>query len=45
MTFVKPNLASTEHNAVLLDSKTGEPIRDPHSGLFCAFNEVKRRSR
>ena len=36
--FVKPNLASTEHNAVLLDSKTGEPIRDPHSGLFCAFN-------
>jgi hypothetical protein len=35
--FVEPNLSSTEHNAVLLNS-SGEPIRDSHSGLFCAFN-------
>jgi hypothetical protein len=36
--FVAPNLASTEHNAVLLNSKQ-EPVRDAHSGLFCAFNK------
>jgi hypothetical protein len=35
--FVEPNLASAEHNAVLLGSN-GKPIPDPHSGLFCAYN-------
>ncbi|HYM55813.1 MAG TPA: hypothetical protein VES97_10650, partial [Solirubrobacteraceae bacterium] len=35
--FVKPNLVSAESNAVLL-GPTGQPIPDPHSGLFCAFN-------
>jgi hypothetical protein len=34
--FVKPNLASGEPNAVLLEN--GEPIPDGHSGLFCAYN-------
>ena len=35
--FVQPNLASAQPNAVLLDSQ-GEPIPDPSSGLFCAYN-------
>jgi hypothetical protein len=34
--FVKPNLASAEHNAVLLEHE--ETIPDPESGLFCAYN-------
>ena len=34
--FVKPNLASGEANAVLLEHE--EPIHDPKSGLFCAYN-------
>jgi hypothetical protein len=45
--FVKPNLASPDRHAVLLDSH-GEPLREPinpatgkeeaTSGLFCAYN-------
>jgi hypothetical protein len=35
--FVEPNLVSGEANAVELDSKD-EPIEDPESGLFCAYN-------
>ncbi len=35
--FVEPNLASTEPNAVLLGSDE-QPIPDPRSGLFCAYN-------
>jgi hypothetical protein len=34
--FVKPNLASAEQNAVLLEHE--EPVADPQSGLFCAYN-------
>jgi hypothetical protein len=34
--FVKPNLASGQANAVLLEHE--EPIPDPKSGLFCAYN-------
>jgi len=35
--FVEPNLASTDPLAVL-QGATGEPIPDPQSGLFCAYN-------
>lgn len=35
--FVKRNTASADPLAVLQGSK-GEPVEDPHSGLFCAFN-------
>jgi hypothetical protein len=34
--FVKPNLASAERNAVLLENEA--PVPDPQSGLFCAYN-------
>jgi hypothetical protein len=34
--FVEPNLASGEPEAVLLEHE--EPIPDPKSGLFCAYN-------
>jgi hypothetical protein len=34
--FVAPNLASGEPDAVLLDHE--EPVPDPKSGLFCAYN-------
>jgi hypothetical protein len=34
--FVKPNLSSGQANAVLLEHE--EPIPDPKSGLFCAYN-------
>ncbi len=34
--FVKPNLASGEQSAVLLEHE--EPVADPQSGLFCAYN-------
>jgi hypothetical protein len=34
--FVKPNLASAEQNAILLENE--KPIPDPKSGLFCAYN-------
>jgi hypothetical protein len=36
-TFVKPNLASAETNAVELGAD-GNPIADSASGLFCAYN-------
>ncbi len=36
--FVTPNSASPERNAVLLGGPKEEPIPDPESGLFCAFN-------
>ncbi len=35
--FVEPNLASSEANAVLLGPGE-QPIPDPRSGLFCAYN-------
>jgi hypothetical protein len=34
--FVKPNLASGQQDAVLLEHE--EPVADPQSGLFCAYN-------
>jgi hypothetical protein len=36
--FVKPNLASPDPKAVLLEPRTESPIPDEHSGLFCAYN-------
>jgi hypothetical protein len=35
--FVEPNLASSEHDAVL-QGPEGKPIPDPESGLFCPYN-------
>ena len=35
--FVEPNTASVDPRAVLQNAK-GEPIPDPQSGLFCAYN-------
>jgi hypothetical protein len=35
--FVKPDPASTEGTTVL-QGPEGQPIPDPHSGLFCAYN-------
>ncbi len=35
--FVEPNLASPDPHAVL-QGPSGQPIPDPKSGLFCAFN-------
>jgi hypothetical protein len=35
--FVEPNLATSATHDILLGPK-GEPIPDPHSGVFCAFN-------
>jgi len=35
--FVKPNLASPDPHAVLLENE--KPIPDPQSGLFCAYNQ------
>jgi hypothetical protein len=35
--FVTPNLDSAEPQAVLL-GENGQPVADPQSGLFCAYN-------
>jgi len=35
--FVQPNLATPDPHAVLLGAN-GKPIKDPLSGLFCAYN-------
>jgi hypothetical protein len=35
--FVEPNLSSPDPHAVLLGAN-GNPIPDPNSGLFCAYN-------
>ncbi|HUA11769.1 MAG TPA: hypothetical protein VMA83_07165 [Solirubrobacteraceae bacterium] len=39
--FVKPNLESSETNAVLLGGNEEKPIADSASGLFCAYNPGK----